>query len=115
MPMQEKLQYKVLIDSSTRLEKKVSLLKIEGRNEVVIEEIVGDIDLVVSVKALLDKHNLQLHDVSVFDSFLGPGSFTGLRLGITVTNILNWVTGKKDIYSLSYPEYGKEPNIQSSA
>lgn len=99
--------YKIYIDSSKRLEKKVQLLKADA----VVDELCGDIDMVASIKELLEKHHLNVADIAVFDVFKGPGSFTGLKMGVTIANVLNWAMGKKKSDALVYPEYGAEPNI----
>ncbi len=99
--------WKIYIDSSERHTKSVKLL----RDETLVDEISGDIDITFSIKQLLDKNKLTVKDISEFTPNLGPGSFTGLKIGVTVCNILNWVLGSKNLTNLYYPEYGKEPNI----
>lgn len=79
----------------------------------------------------LAKHDAVLTDVTGLIAYQGPGSFTGLRIGLTVLNTIAdaqkipivgvtgdaWVqtgldrlhTGEND--TLVMPEYGGEPNI----
>lgn len=45
--------------------------------------------------ALLQTHGKELHDIQGIVCFKGPGSFTGLRIGLTVANAL--------AYSLDVP------------
>ena len=104
----EKSEYKILIDTSTRFEKEVRL--VEGEKE--LGKKCGDIDIVTSIKELLKDNNLKPSDISEYIPNLGPGSFTGLKVGVTIANILNWATGRKKIDELDLPEYGSEPNIQ---
>jgi len=111
MKTPEKLLYKIYIDSSERNIKSVILSKIENGLEIEVDKITGDIDIVSSIKKLLDKHKILLEEISEFVPNLGPGSFTGLKMGVTAANVLNWACGKKNISELSYPEYGREPNI----
>jgi tRNA threonylcarbamoyladenosine biosynthesis protein TsaB len=85
----------------------------------------------LKLAALLKSQNHELHDVQGIVVFQGPGSFTGLRIGITAANALayslgipivatedpNWLEnglaalqkGENDTTAL--PEYGAAPNI----
>lgn len=98
--------HKIFIDSSDRYEKKVTL----HRDEDLLAEKSGDLDIVVAIKDLLQENNVDIDDVE-FDYNQGPGSFTGLKIGSTVSNVLNWALKKKVLKELKYPEYGSEPNI----
>lgn len=111
MKTQEKSQLKIYIDSSQRHEKKVSLIRVEEGTEKVLIERYGDIDIIGSIKDILEEKNLDLEDISEFVPNLGPGSFTGLKIGVTISNFFNWVLGKKKLEELDVPEYGGEPNI----
>lgn len=114
--------YKVYIDTSERYKKSVRLVKYFNNTDSVrdsgaITEIelgsrFGDIDIVVSLKELLDENNLRPVDIEEVIPNLGPGSFTGLKMGVTVANLINWLNGRKSIDELDMPEYGGEPNIQ---
>ena len=89
------------------------------------------------IRDLLAAHGKTLQDIEGIICFQGPGSFTGLRIGITVANTLayalevpiiaagneqqsDWrqeaishlLTGESDITAL--PEYGSEANITLS-
>lgn len=108
---QEKLKYKIYIDTSDRNAKKVLLVKIlEGREEEVGKR-EGSVDIVSSIRDLLIENKLELKDISEFIPNLGPGSFTGLKVGVTISNILNKALGRKNFEDLDMPEYGGEPNI----
>ena len=102
--------YKILIDSSERYEKSVKLFK--GESEV--DSMVGDLDLTVAIREILKKNKLDIKEIEVFDANPGPGSFTGLKIGLTIVNILNWALGKKKSTDLAYPKYGSEPNIHKT-
>lgn len=110
--MNEKLQYKILIDSSDRYQKSVGLISTKNRE---IDSVSGDIDIVSEIKNLLEKNKLRVEDISEFVANPGPGSFTGLKVGVTIANVLNWALGRKGLKELMYPNYGKEPNIQKPA
>ena len=111
MKTPEKSQLKIYIDSSQRDLKKVCLLNCVGDIEEELDFIEGSIDVVGAVKDLLKRNKLDLKDISEFVPMLGPGSFTGLKIGVTVVNVFNWLLGKRNLNDLYYPEYGKEPNI----
>lgn len=49
---------------------------------------------------LLDRHNLRVGDVDLFAVAAGPGSFTGLRIGIATTQGLALANGK-DVVGIS--------------
>ena len=53
-----------------------------------LEKIVSNIDFA------LKKGNLQLEDIQGFGIGLGPGSWTGIRVGVTVAKILAYSTNK---------------------
>lgn len=52
----------------------------------------------------LDKRGKKINDVKEVEVFLGPGSFTGLRVGVTVANALGW--------SLKIPVNGKKQMVE---
>jgi len=56
--------------------------------------------LLSQIETLLTKNKLSLPDLTGIIVYLGPGSFTGLRIGITVANTL--------AYSLNIPNAGAE-------
>lgn len=56
--------------------------------------------LLIKISDLLDNNSLTLRDISSVVVFKGPGSFTGLRIGITVANTL--------AYSLNIPIVGSK-------
>ena len=88
-------------------------------------------ELLDHIEAILKKNNGSWKDISGLIVFRGPGSFTGLRIGVTVANTIayaqsvpivgqagaDWlkegakriVAGKSDTQVV--PEYGSPPNI----
>lgn len=52
----------------------------------------------IKIQDLLDKNTIDYKDLTGLVVFIGPGSFTGLRIGITVANTL--------AYSLNIPIVG---------
>ncbi len=91
----------IRIDTSNNKEVVVSL-KINGK-EVVRKQIPDHrkAQLVLPIiEDLLKDHKLQLKDITAIEVNQGPGSFTGLRVGITIANTLGFllkvpVNGKK--------------------
>ncbi len=87
--------------------------------------------LLLKIEELLEKSKITLSDIEGLVVFKGPGSFTGLRIGITTANTLayslsipvvaqegeEWISeGIKRIKAgvdekISLPEYGGEANI----
>ena len=87
----------------------------------------------LKIGGLLKRQGKTLHDVQGIVAFKGPGSFTGLRIGLTVANtfayaldvpiiaksdpqwlesgITDLLAGKND--DLALPEYGSEVHITS--
>jgi tRNA threonylcarbamoyladenosine biosynthesis protein TsaB len=85
----------------------------------------------ISINKLLSAQERGLHDIEGIITFKGPGSFTGLRIGLSVANTLaytsdisivsaagdNWIKlglarlqgGENDCVAL--PEYGSPPHI----
>lgn len=40
------------------------------------------------IEQVLSRHKKELHDIDAIACYQGPGSFTGLRIGLSVTNAL---------------------------
>ncbi len=58
--------------------------------------------VLILIDELLKKHRQTLNDLTEIEVNVGPGSFTGLRVGLSVANTLGWalkipVNGKKEI------------------
>lgn len=51
-------------------------------------------DLHDKIKKLLMKNNLSINDINAYCAYSGPGSFTGLRIGISTLNALAYVNDK---------------------
>lgn len=81
--------------------------------KVQIDYIQGDIDVVATIQTLLKNNNLDVKDITEIVPNTGPGSFTGIKIGVAVANIFNWALEKKKIKELYKPNYGSEPNIQT--
>jgi len=55
--------------------------------------------LMPAIQTLLQKHKLDYTDLNSILSIKGPGSFTGLRVGVSVANTIAYLTGTP-LYSL---------------
>lgn len=67
--------------------------------------------VLILIDKLLKKYGLQIKDVTQIEVNLGPGSFTGVRVGVSVANALGFslkipVNGKK-VGDLAEPLYNK--------
>jgi len=83
------------IDTST---KKLSVAIVEGSQVLAEFEGSGSLrhsqDLIPTIESLLKKTKLTLNDLDGFAISIGPGSFTGLRIGVSTIKALNIVTNK---------------------
>ena len=57
-----------------------------------------------AIEKLLKESKLKLQDFKEIESHPGPGSFTGLKIGATTANILNFALRRKK--KLIIPKYG---------
>jgi tRNA threonylcarbamoyladenosine biosynthesis protein TsaB len=99
--------YKIYIDTTKRYQKSVTLTKDEEQ----ISNVSGDIDIVSSIQEILEETSLNVQDIDEFVPNTGPGSFTGIKIGVTIANVFNWILGKKSPDQLYEPNYGGLPNI----
>lgn len=51
-------------------------------------------DLLREIDTLLKANNLDLKNIDGYSAYLGPGSFTGLRIGISTLNSLAYANNK---------------------
>jgi len=62
-------------------------------------------DLLLAIEGILRKEKLKLQDIKKILVNQGPGSYTGVRVGVTVANTLGW--------SLNIPVFGyKEGELE---
>lgn len=97
---------KLYIDTSDNKKTVVRLDEVE-----MVEEYVSPREqrLLEIIEKVLHKRQAKMEDITEIEVNLGPGSFTGLRVGCTVANTLGWVlkvpiNGKK-VGELVQPEY----------
>lgn len=80
------------------------LLTVDGKRYEKIRQsrIMKSQTTLLLIEDILMEHNLKLSDITAITVALGPGSFTGLRVGCTVANALSMlltipVNGKRDL------------------
>ncbi|HEY5234819.1 MAG TPA: hypothetical protein VIJ14_01470 [Rhabdochlamydiaceae bacterium] len=105
-------------------------LELLGKEEWLADRTLAD-SIHLKIEALLKVHSKDWDDIGGIVCFEGPGSFTGLRIGISVSNALaygleapiagargkDWqeagikrlLAGKND--EIVLPHYGSEPHI----
>ena len=79
----------ILIDTASNEIIRVGLF-VDNKKDIVEEKIGKQKSQIVLplIEALLKKHNLVLQDIESIEVATGPGSFTGLRVGISIANTL---------------------------
>ncbi len=90
----------IYIDTSDN-KKVIVSLKVQGEEDRVEQDIGPQKSQVVLplIEELLKKHNLTIRDITHIEVNQGPGSFTGLRVGVSIANALS--------YSLQIPVNNK--------
>ena len=68
--------------------------------------------LLPSIKELLDKNNIKVNNLNRIYVSVGPGSFTGIRIGLTVAKVMSWAL-KIDIIPISSLETIASTDIDS--
>ena len=103
--------YKLIIETTDRKFHKILLNDVSGEKETTVDSEIGEFDTVETIKTMLKRNSVNLSDLGEVTVHKGPGSFTGIKMGISVANILNWQLFGKKIEELDKPEYGREPEI----
>jgi len=92
----------LIIDTSDNKHITVGL-RIDGKEDLIMQEVGMQKAQVVLplIDQLLKKYKLTPQDLTGIEVNTGPGSFTGLRVGVSVANALG--------YALQIPINGKKP------
>lgn len=91
----------LLIDTCTKnvcialFNDKVLLDKIVYSNQIDLSS-----NFMVLVNDILSKNNIKVENVDKFFVAVGPGSFTGIRIGVTCAKVMAWAL-KKDVIPFS--------------
>ncbi|EKD90329.1 MAG: Glycoprotease family protein [uncultured bacterium] len=89
------------IDTKDQKLVKISLKEnSEDLDELVEENEFGSQVLLPLIEKILKKNGLEFKDLKGIEVEIGPGSYTGLKVGVSVANALG--------YSLGIPVNGKE-------
>ncbi len=74
-----------------------------------------DQDILKAISHALRLQHLHLHQLTSLSFFLGPGSFTGLRLGAAIANALSFSLSLPLNHhppgNFLFPDYQKKPSI----
>lgn len=91
----------LILDTSDNKKITVGLI-INGRKDIQIKNIVSNKTQIIlpMIEKVLKEHSLKPKDLSGIQINTGPGSFTGLRIGLAIANALSFdlkipVNGKK--------------------
>jgi len=100
------------IDTTKREEVTVRLVdkKSGQKDKLVQKQKLGSQVLLPMIVKILKKNKVTFSDLTAIEVNIGPGSFTGTRVGVAVANALGYsldipVNGKKDTIAL--PKYEK--------
>ena len=94
----------LILDTSDN--KKITVgLDIDGQKDIQVEEITSNKTQIIlpMIDKILKKHSLSPKDLSEITINAGPGSFTGLRVGLAIANAMSFV--------LKIPVNGKSGEI----
>ena len=86
---------KTLFIDTTDNTKIIISLAIDGEKDRVIKQLKRQRSQIVLpvIETLLEKHNLRLQDITNIQVHTGPGSFTGVRVGVSIANTLSFSLG----------------------
>lgn len=91
----------LILDTADNKKITVGLI-IDGKKDIQTEEITSNKTQIIlpMIDRILKKHSLKLKDLSEIKINAGPGSFTGLRVGLAIANALSFalripINGKK--------------------
>ena len=100
----------IIIDSSSNKETKIGL-KIGEKTFWEIKEsgVLRSQAVLPMIDEMVKTHNLTIHDITKVEVNRGPGSFTGLRVGIAIANALGFSlkipVNNKKVGEIEVPKY----------
>ncbi len=81
---------KLFLDTSEAKRAKVTITD----NEKTLSQVEGDEPL-ITIKEAVEKVGLSMGQIDKFSAHRGPGSYTGIRIGLAIANALNFAFGKE--------------------
>lgn len=84
---------KLVIDTTERDQIKIKIYKDSKNLEKKIGQKFGSQVLLAGIKELLVEAKITLQDIEGIEVGTGPGSFTGVRVGVSVANALAFALG----------------------
>lgn len=98
----------VYIDTSSNVQVVIGVF-VDGKKYMVEEPLLTRKAQVVLpiLSRLLREHEMTISDIDAIEVHQGPGSFTGVRVGVTIANALSFalgvpINGKKDLIEPRY-------------
>ena len=81
----------LILDTSSNEKITVGLV-INGKKDIRVEKIISNKTQIILplIDKLLKKHSLKPYDLSEIQINPGPGSFTGLRIGLAIANAMSF-------------------------
>ncbi len=70
--------------------------------------------LMDAIEKCLHKANLELNDIDVFCSSIGPGSFTGIRIGVSTVKAFSYANDKKVLPITSFETLAYNTNVNKN-
>ena len=105
----------LFLDTSNNLQ---TTIKLDGQTFVKNYSSPRDQDVFGALVAALDQTHHSIANITSIEVFTGPGSFTGLRVGISIANALSLTLGvpinDQPPGTIITPHYGKPPGITTS-
>ena len=106
---------KLFLDTSNNLQ---TVVRLDGQEFVTTYDSPRDQDILTALTKALETIQKTVKDISEIEINLGPGSFTGLRVGVSIANALSFalkipINGQTP-GTIIIPEYGKPPSITIS-
>lgn len=86
---------KLIIDTTTKELIKINLLTDRECYGKEIGQRFGSQVLLSGIQDIISEAGIELHDLTEIEVSNGPGSFTGIRVGVSVANALAYALGIK--------------------